>query len=257
MRQESLSYGPQPIISGLCELPLEYFIEPRLQRILFPTLIAATHGSERNSTILQEVRHPCCLRRPLTESGPGAGRKCRLATCWSSCRGCALTLKKKCCREFFLRICVGRHSRMIRRGRRRSATRCTVDSRQNSRLLLARRVLGWVSVCADGCAVGVRGCSEADRRRLEHYGGAPRAGDTCRQCGGCRSCSPGNPEWRRFLTSDRLHAVDGEGSGIHQEYLHTRNQESKSRRGWPRQHTGPRRTAWPVRGEAACLWPLG
>ena len=56
--QVSLSYGTRSIITGLCDLPLEYFLQPKLICILFPTLIAATHGSERNSRLLAQVMSP-------------------------------------------------------------------------------------------------------------------------------------------------------------------------------------------------------
>jgi len=52
--QASLSYGTRSIITQLCDLPLGYFMHQHLQAVLFPTLIAATHGCERNYRILTQ-----------------------------------------------------------------------------------------------------------------------------------------------------------------------------------------------------------
>ena len=59
--QDSLSYGTRSIITALCDLPFGYFMHPHLTGVLFPTLIAATHGCERNYRILTQELSPVFL----------------------------------------------------------------------------------------------------------------------------------------------------------------------------------------------------
>ncbi|KAJ3041445.1 hypothetical protein HDV00_009426 [Rhizophlyctis rosea] len=53
--REMLRFGPGPVLLKLlCGLPFGYFVEPRLQTILLPTLVVAIHEDENNRVIVQE-----------------------------------------------------------------------------------------------------------------------------------------------------------------------------------------------------------
>lgn len=74
--QALLRWGPSPVILKLMvDLPFEYFSEPRLMNILFPTLIIACYKDDDNKQIVEEdlsldmlckfveMRERCCLDR--------------------------------------------------------------------------------------------------------------------------------------------------------------------------------------------------
>nr|XP_051690555.1 S phase cyclin A-associated protein in the endoplasmic reticulum isoform X3 [Oryctolagus cuniculus]XP_051690556.1 S phase cyclin A-associated protein in the endoplasmic reticulum isoform X3 [Oryctolagus cuniculus] len=42
------------VLQKLCQLPFQYFSDPRLSRVLFPSLIAACHNNSQNKTILEQ-----------------------------------------------------------------------------------------------------------------------------------------------------------------------------------------------------------
>uniref|UniRef100_A0A3B3RBL1 S-phase cyclin A-associated protein in the ER n=1 Tax=Paramormyrops kingsleyae TaxID=1676925 RepID=A0A3B3RBL1_9TELE len=53
--QAIVQSGRQPsVLQKLCQLPFQYFSEPRLVRVLFPTLISACHSNPQNKVILQQ-----------------------------------------------------------------------------------------------------------------------------------------------------------------------------------------------------------
>ena len=51
-----LTHAGQPptILQQLCALPFQYFSNPRLTNILFPTLIACCYSNQRNREILEQ-----------------------------------------------------------------------------------------------------------------------------------------------------------------------------------------------------------
>lgn len=42
------------VLQKLCQLPFQYFSDPRLIRVLFPTLIAACYNNPQNKIILEQ-----------------------------------------------------------------------------------------------------------------------------------------------------------------------------------------------------------
>lgn len=42
------------VLQKLCQLPFQYFSDPRLIKVLFPSLIAACYNNRQNKTILEQ-----------------------------------------------------------------------------------------------------------------------------------------------------------------------------------------------------------
>lgn len=53
--QETMQWGKAPTpLQQLCGLPFRYFSDPRCKDILFPTLVATSHGSDANTTVIRD-----------------------------------------------------------------------------------------------------------------------------------------------------------------------------------------------------------
>ena len=52
---------PPSVLQQLCQLPFQYFSDPRLTTVLFPTLIASCYGCQGNMVILQQELSPALL----------------------------------------------------------------------------------------------------------------------------------------------------------------------------------------------------
>ena len=72
-----LHSGQRPtILQQLCCLPFEYFSDPRLVAVLFPTLISCCFGCEENRQMLQQEMSPAMLASFLEVGSMIDGRIC-------------------------------------------------------------------------------------------------------------------------------------------------------------------------------------
>ena len=71
--QAIVQSGHQPsVLQQLCNLPINYFSQPELKRLLFPTLLAACHANEANTGVLTEEMSYGLLRE-YVDSDEGKG----------------------------------------------------------------------------------------------------------------------------------------------------------------------------------------
>lgn len=60
------------VLQKLCQLPFQYFSEPRLTKVLFPSLLAACFNNRHNRTILEQEMS-CVLLATFVQVPPAAG----------------------------------------------------------------------------------------------------------------------------------------------------------------------------------------
>ncbi|XP_072574281.1 S phase cyclin A-associated protein in the endoplasmic reticulum isoform X5 [Paramormyrops kingsleyae] len=73
--QAIVQSGRQPsVLQKLCQLPFQYFSEPRLVRVLFPTLISACHSNPQNKVILQQEMSSVLLATFIQDCAQSSGR---------------------------------------------------------------------------------------------------------------------------------------------------------------------------------------
>ncbi|KAM6426623.1 S phase cyclin A-associated protein in the endoplasmic reticulum isoform 1-T1 [Liasis olivaceus] len=60
------------VLQKLCQLPFQYFSDPRLIKILFPTLIAACYNNSQNKIILEQEMSCVLLATFIQDSTPGS-----------------------------------------------------------------------------------------------------------------------------------------------------------------------------------------
>eukprot|EP00003_Mantamonas_plastica_P024552 TRINITY_DN458_c0_g1_i4.p1 TRINITY_DN458_c0_g1~~TRINITY_DN458_c0_g1_i4.p1 ORF type:complete len:794 (-),score=278.31 TRINITY_DN458_c0_g1_i4:2313-4694(-) len=72
--QEILQWGQSPtILQMLCRLPIEYFVDPTLRMILFPTLIAGCYRNTRNCSVLGQEMDASLLIKFVQEQSDTGG----------------------------------------------------------------------------------------------------------------------------------------------------------------------------------------
>ncbi|XP_013924848.1 PREDICTED: S phase cyclin A-associated protein in the endoplasmic reticulum-like [Thamnophis sirtalis] len=62
------------VLQKLCQLPFQYFSDPRLIKILFPTLIAACYNNPQNKIILEQEMSSVLLATFIQDFAPGLGQ---------------------------------------------------------------------------------------------------------------------------------------------------------------------------------------
>ena len=73
--------GHQPsVLQQLCNLPINYFSQPELKRVLFPTLLAACHDNEVNTGVLTEEMSFSLLREYVESEEGKENHLVQLAT---------------------------------------------------------------------------------------------------------------------------------------------------------------------------------
>ena len=83
--QAIVQSGHQPsVLQQLCNLPINYFSQPELKRILFPTLLAACHDNEVNTGVLTEEMSLGLLREYVESDEGRENHLVQLATSTST-----------------------------------------------------------------------------------------------------------------------------------------------------------------------------
>lgn len=66
--QAVIQSGEQPtLLQLLCTLPFEYFSDPQLTQVLFPTLVSCCFGNEHNRAVLEQELSPVLLANYVEE----------------------------------------------------------------------------------------------------------------------------------------------------------------------------------------------
>ncbi|XP_058854826.1 S phase cyclin A-associated protein in the endoplasmic reticulum-like isoform X1 [Acipenser ruthenus] len=67
--------GRQPsVLQKLCQLPFQYFSDPRLIKVLFPTLISACYNNSQNKVILEQEMSCILLATFIQDSAPSSSQ---------------------------------------------------------------------------------------------------------------------------------------------------------------------------------------
>lgn len=79
LSQVIVQSGRHPtVLQQLCQLPFRYFSDPRLVKVLFPSLIAACYNNGQNKVILEQEMS-CVLLAAFIQVPRAAGLGCPLS----------------------------------------------------------------------------------------------------------------------------------------------------------------------------------